>query len=232
MSGALAFARTAGAASALTTLFFQTSRFIGPSSTAIIPGCVIEERHTDRIVITEHPVESGSVVSDHFYRMPAEVMLRWAWSNSPVLSPTLIENALINLSQTLSALPSEIIGDMGNNGYVQQVYQKLLALQLSTQPFAISTGKRVYANMMIESLQVTTDLTSENSLMIMAICKEIIFAQTASAKVPDISTQAQPQFSAAVEQQGTKVAQQADSPEIGNVLSLPGFTGTPIPGGQ
>ena len=54
------------------------SRQIG----TIIPEVVIEEMHRDRLIITDHPVESGAAISDHAFKMPVEVDMRVGWSDS------------------------------------------------------------------------------------------------------------------------------------------------------
>jgi hypothetical protein len=44
----------------------------------------------------------------------------------------------------------------------KETYQELLDLQNSRVPFDVVTGKRIYTNMLIRALEVTTDRTSEN----------------------------------------------------------------------
>jgi hypothetical protein len=36
----------------------------------------IEEQHSDELNITEHPVETGSPISDHAYMTPPEVTIK------------------------------------------------------------------------------------------------------------------------------------------------------------
>ncbi len=51
-----------------------------------VADCVVEERHDDSWVITEHPVEQGSVISDHIYKLPATVTLSYLWSMASPLN--------------------------------------------------------------------------------------------------------------------------------------------------
>lgn len=122
----------------------------------IIPDVVVEEVHRDQLVITDHPVEQGAAISDHAFKMPSEIEMRCGWSNSTA----------------------------GTTGYVQAVYQELLALQQMRQPFSVFTGKRSYSNMLIRSLEVVTDEHSENALMVTVGLREIIIVSTTTTSAP------------------------------------------------
>lgn len=129
----------------------------------IIPDLVIEEVSRDELDITEHPVENGAPITDHSYKRPMEVSIRAGWSNSGQYA-----------------------------GYVQDVYNALLGLQASRQPFNVFTGKRFYTNMLIASLIQTTNETSGDfSLMVQALLKEIIIVNTQATQTPAAS-QSQP----------------------------------------
>ena len=111
-----------------------------------VADCVPEERHDDTWIITDHPVEQGSTISDHVYKLPARVTLTYVWS-------FYAQN--INGSQT----------------FLRDLYAQLLSIQAIVPgqvltPFSINTGKRLYQNMLVESMQVTTDKNTENMLMI------------------------------------------------------------------
>lgn len=130
-----------------------TYALITPSSRAIatlIPHVVMEEHHRDGLIVTHHPVEKGSAITDHAFKSPAEVEMRCGWSNSTA----------------------------GSEGFARQVYQKLLALQAKRQPFTLSTGKRRYTNMLLTDLGIVTDPRSENVLLVNARFQEIIIVST------------------------------------------------------
>lgn len=118
-----------------------------------VADVTIEEDHTDEVVMTDHPVERGAQITDHAFKAPSTVVITAGWSNS-----------------SLAAL--------GNPFYAQLVYNQLLGLQASLQPFEIVTGKRIYVNMLIHRLSVKTDEKTENVLMVTAECREIIIADT------------------------------------------------------
>ena len=48
----------------------------------LLPDVTIRERHTDELEITEHPVETGTVIADHAFRRPAEVVIECGFSKS------------------------------------------------------------------------------------------------------------------------------------------------------
>jgi hypothetical protein len=153
-----------------------TTRKIGD----LIANVTVEEIHSDELIITEHPVEQGSEISDHAYKRPAEVMIRCGWSDDDPES-------------------------QGDFQYVQTVYYKLLDLQSRFQLIDILTGKRVYHNMLLRQLTVTTDVKSQTALMLTAVCRQVIFATTTTVSISnDPTVQTQPQNTQAAVQNGTK----------------------------
>lgn len=135
------------------------------SVAGMVANATVEEEHTDELVITEHPVERGASVADHAYKAPARVTLRVGWSNS---SPQ----------------------GQGDENYVRDTYLKLLVIQNSRVPFDIVTGKRVYRNMLFQTLATTTDQRTEAVLMITAVCREVIIVGTQTTSLPPVEVHA------------------------------------------
>lgn len=154
----------------LSVLFSQRSRQIG----IIIPDVVITEKHSDALEITEHPLEvptsttggasadGAGYTADHAYRRPSEVVMETGFSGG---GSVLDFADTSGLGLTLGKSPKEM-------------YEALLALQRSRKPFDVVTGKRMYTNMLIRVLDVTTDKTSENVLMATLTLREVITTQT------------------------------------------------------
>jgi hypothetical protein len=67
----------------------------------------------------------------------------------------------------------------------KETYQQILDLQTSRIPFDVVTGKRLYSNMLIRAIEVTTDRTSENVLMAVLTLREVIITQTQQIAVAD-----------------------------------------------
>jgi hypothetical protein len=198
---------------ALDYAIFRTYRKIE----TIVPDCTIEERHSDRLVITEHPVEQGAAISDHAYKLPSEVTIRYGFSNSSAfLSPE--SASFLNVSQALGPVfgqgtpLSQAFGEvLGGSNYVQTIYQSLLDLQIRRIPFSIITGKRVYNNMLVASLDVTTDASSEYTLMVTVGCREVIIVQTSAVQIPAMKDAQRPQVTP-VTDQGTKTPESVSNP--------------------
>ncbi|MBB4017386.1 hypothetical protein GGR16_002415 [Chelatococcus caeni] len=147
----------------------------------IMPHVVVQEVHRDDLIITDHPVERGAAISDHAFKRPSEIEMRCGWSNSTARA----------------------------EGYVQEVYETLLALQAVREPFDVYTGKRAYENMLLGSLSVTTDEHTEFVLMVTARLREVIIADTQTTSGAPQSAQASPQKTAATANTGQKQLAQA-----------------------
>ncbi len=177
----------------------------------------IEELHHDEIQITDHPVERGAMISDHMFKMPSEVKITCAWSNSPSGNPNgVIGSALaaaIAFSGTIGAITAAVqsVGAVqsllsGNaQDQVTSIYAQLLALQISGMPFDVFTGKRVYSDMLFKSLSVSTDSRNENSLLVTAVCRQIIIVNTTTVTIPiNADAQKLPQSTTPVVNSGTQ----------------------------
>lgn len=139
----------------------------------------MEEVHTDELEITEHPIEQGASITDHAYKRPAELRVRIGWSNSP--SGAGLLGGIRGLLSTGSILVSNVLGN--NVNQVKEIYQKLLKAQADREPMEVMTGKRTYTNMLIKSLVVTTDRTSENVLDVTISFQQIILVTTQVATI-------------------------------------------------
>ena len=170
----------------LSTLFQQQSRRIG----LIVPSVVVSEKHSDTLEITEHPVETGAPVSDHAYKRPSEVVMEVGFAGGGSLLD-FIDTSSLGL--TLGLSPKE-------------TYQQILDLQISRIPFDVVTGKRLYSNMLIRAIEVTTDRTSENVLMAVLTLREVIITQTQQISVADKADMKEGANTSAVINSGTKAA--------------------------
>ena len=154
----------------------------------IIPDAVVEETSRDDLQITEHPVEVGSTISDHAYAKPREITLRWSWSTTGRYET-----------------------------FMQDVFATLKAIQVARQPMNIYTGKCAYTSMLIASLGVTTNSTSEYALQSVMVCREVIIVSTQNVQVPQ-SAQSAPQSTAGIASTGTQQPIQQPTGFGGNTL--------------
>ena len=146
----------------LESLLLGRSRSIEEMSggEAIIPDVVISESHTDTVMVTSHPVDTGADISDHAVVEASVVTCTFAWSDS---------SRLIN-----SALDRSILQGLETT---KDVYQKLLELKDARHPLRVSTGKRTYENMIITSLSTTSTVDTESAAIIEITFQEIFMAQ-------------------------------------------------------
>jgi hypothetical protein len=123
----------------------------------LYPDITIEETHSDQLTITDHPVQGASggniSISDHAFKMPSEVTITYGWSPSGPGNKGLATN------------------------YLNELYQKILDLQNSLNLLTIYTGRRVYKNMLIQGISVTTDMYTNNALVVRMTCREVLLAE-------------------------------------------------------
>lgn len=151
------------------------------SIAGIVPQVVVEEKHRDELVITNHPVQNGANITDHAYKNPSMLALRYGWGVSG------------NIFSLDLGAPS-----------VDEVYGMLLDLQASRQPFDVVTGKRKYSNMLIRSLDVVTDRTTEKSIMVDALLQQVIIVQTQTTTLKSPSVMSMPEKTAPTSNVGVK----------------------------
>lgn len=162
----------------------------------------MEETHTDEVEITDHPIEQGASITDHAYKRPAELTVKISWSNSPNNSGLL--GGIRGLISTGAILVSNVLGN--NVNQVREIYQKLLKAQADREPMEVFTGKRTYTDMLIKSINVTTDAKAENTLAVTVSFKQIIRVTTTTLTIEQVpaANQRNPGATQATTNAGTK----------------------------
>lgn len=186
----------AGVQGLLQTAFFQT-RSIG----GFVADVTIEELHVDELRITDHPVDRNAVISDHAFKLPMHVNIRVGYSNS-----------------------SPQAG--GDTTYVNDIYRQFLALQESRQLITILTGKRMYQNMLLERLSTSTDEKTENAMILLCECREIIVVSTQVTQLAPPQNMTNPSDNSGVQANGA-VATTADPTSLNTAqapISGPTYT--------
>lgn len=167
---------TAAAQLGAEAIRIKPKRSLGPFTAQV----TLEETHNDDLEITEHPVEQGARMTDHSFMRPASLILHLGWSNSQSAAG-LISGLTSIVNDTIRGVQSMITGNSPNQ--VKEVYSKLLELQKKREPFDVFTGKRVYNNMLIKSLSVSTDAKTEHSLLVTAHLQQILIVTTRTLTV-------------------------------------------------
>lgn len=189
---------TAAAQYGLGSILVKPRRSIG----GLVMQVVVEEVHHDELEITEHPVELGASISDHAYMRPSEVIIRGGWSDSPSVVG-LFTGIAAGIGGTVAGVQSLVSGN--NASQARDMYEKLLTLQSDRTPFDVYTGKRVYSNMLIKSLNATTDKENENSFFVTCTLRQVIIVQTQVLTVSaPMSSQANPAATAQPVDSGNK----------------------------
>lgn len=168
------------------------------------PDVTIEEEHSDQLVITDHPVQGSArgntSISDHAYKQPAEVVITYGWS------------------------PGGAGNSTGSSTYLNDIYKKILALQNTRAIIDVYTGRRVYNNMIIQAISMTTDRNTENALIVRMACREVIFVQTSIVKIStDPTRQNNPQRTQDTVERGDQPLQPGSSFNKGVTSGLSGI---------
>jgi len=145
----------------------------------LIPHVVIRESHADELEITDHPIQLGAAITDHAYKKPSELTIECGWSDSPP-SKNLLESVK-TIAGSLSNIGSVLTGAAPSQS--RAMYDLLLKLQASRTLLAVTTGKRMYQNMLIKSLSVATEPDTENVLMVTAVLREVFIVSTQTATI-------------------------------------------------
>ncbi|WP_024904459.1 phage baseplate protein [Robbsia andropogonis] len=209
-----------GLSKALQLVSIKTKRglYASDGSFSMVAHATIEEVHEDELEVTDKPVETGSVISDHAYARPSGLQLTLGWSNSPTAAGALAAAqqaaglagavsgtalAVVAGVQLVTGAASTLSALSGGVTIVNQQYANLLSLYKARTLFTIYTGRRVYSNMIIKSLTLTTDEKTENSMLIRVGCREILMAQTQTVSVgSDASVMSSPEKTQAVQDSG------------------------------
>jgi Dit-like tail protein len=138
----------------------EVYRVIAPGQDDLQAEITISEDHDDELMITEHPVEFGAIMSDHAYKRPPEVRVRVGWSNA----------------------------SGGYSTYAQDIYKIILALQLRRQLFDLRTGKRYYKNMLVAGVHTLTDQQSEYAFLADVSFRQVFLSQTRTTQVTGLSS--------------------------------------------
>jgi hypothetical protein len=144
----------------------------------IVAQVVVDETHVDELEVTSHPVEQGAMISDHAFKLPSSLTLRYGWSSSPSPQP-----GLRGLVPSVLPVQSQSIYD---------IYNKLLSMQVNRDLLTVYTGKRAYRNMLLTRIEQDTDQTSENSLPLTLTLQEVLLVTTTTAATNGVSANSDP----------------------------------------
>lgn len=172
----------------------------GRTIMGLFADVTLEEKHKDELEITEHPTEVGAPIADHAYKLPSELSIKVGWSESAGRLNSMVGDTIL----------SEDLG-------LVAIYEALQTLQDQRVKLIVSTGKRLYTNMMIKVLECTTDPETENVLMIDMTLRKIMIVNTSETTVL-IDNQATPEATAQVQDAGTVQKEPVDESWLSQIM--------------
>ena len=152
--------------------FFGTPNF--PLPAVIEFDASVSESHNDEAEVTEHPIEDGSNVSDHFRKMPVYLTLEGMITNTPVVFlASFTPNSPIIVGDTKPTLDR-----------VETAYAKLREFQTAGVLVDVITSLRSYWNMALLSINVVRDASTGNALRVSMTLREVKIANSLSIDQP------------------------------------------------
>lgn len=157
----------------------------------LVFDAVFEETHEADLEVTDNPVETGVVVSDHAFMKPLRVKIAAGVSDTPLATST----------------DDPFASDTGRS---RRAFELLTELQKKAEPFDLQTGLKLYENMVCTSIRTSQDKDSSGALLFTAELREVIIVYTQVVQYPPrkagaTKRQAGPQKDKG-EQQGKEVA--------------------------
>lgn len=131
----------------------------------LVFDAVFEETHESDLEVTDNPVETGVVVSDHAYMKPLRVKI------SAGVSDTRLD--IFSADPFASAA-----------GRSRRAFELLTDLQKKAEPFDLQTGLKLYKNMVCTSVRSSQDKDTSAALLFTAELREVQIVYTQVVKYP------------------------------------------------
>lgn len=131
----------------------------------LVFDAVFEETHEADLEVTDNPVETGVVVSDHAFMKPLRV----------------------KISAGVSDTPLAVVADdpfASDAGRSRRAFELLTELQKRAEPFDLQTGLKLYENMVCTSIRTSQDKDSSGALLFTAELREVIIVYTQVVTYP------------------------------------------------
>jgi hypothetical protein len=143
----------------------------GDGLTNISFDAVVRESHSSELTITDNPLETGVVVSDHAFMQPLRLDIEGA----------VTDTWLHATDPQGRAVPDPFASSTSRS---QVAWALLQDIQAAAEPFTLQTGLRAYFNMVIVSLSVDQDKDSAAALFFRASLREVILVSTQTVTYP------------------------------------------------
>ena len=149
----------------------EPSKYTGPTMIGDIAiDCTVTETHTSTATVTEHPVESGSNITDHIRPEPVQLSVNGIITNTPIGAQ---QTQRVISAGGLSVTTTQLEAAPNTLGYAQTVWRKLDALRIAARPIKVITRDRTYESMAMMSLTVPKTAKTGDALEFTATFKEV-----------------------------------------------------------
>ena len=139
----------------------------------------LSESHTMSATVTEHPVEEGADIADHFRRQPDGITISGIVSDTP----------LVYLA-SLQA-PSPIVDDLTRApDRADLAYAEVQRVMNDGDLVDVVTSLRTYENMALTSFSVVRDTANGNVLNATMSLRQVIVAESETVSAPEPKTPA------------------------------------------
>ena len=128
---------------------------------------VFSTSHSILAVVTEHPIESGASVADHAYTQSPEITMQIGITDASTDTSTIAGSALDRSTVA---------------------YQRMLMLMDLYEPFNLITRLYTYENMIITSISVEDDYSTQNALKATIIMKHIEIVSVSTVTVQNANS--------------------------------------------
>ena len=184
----------------------------------LVFDAVFEETHESELEVTDNPVETGVVVSDHVFMKPLKVTLSAGVSDTPL-------KYWQSAGGTGQDAWTKQDGDdpfASDSGRVRRAYELLTELQALAEPFDVQTGLKLYSNMVCTSIRTSQDKETAGALLFTATLREVIIVYTQVVSYPPRKAGATKRQAGAKkdkgEQQGKEVTETPKKQSLGKKL--------------
>jgi hypothetical protein len=175
----------------------------GSSANLLALDAALHVDETLTAQVTEHPLESGAVVSDNVIMKPRALKIEGLISATPMpkvgvqtsdgrYTSEYEQEAFSNELVTIEAQP----GSRPDPTRPQSALETLRAIHAARMPVSIGTGAseqngqistNVYDNMIVETLEIPREQNTGDALHFTATLKEIIIVSSQTAPLPKVT---------------------------------------------
>lgn len=165
----------------------------------LVFDAVFEETHESELEVTDNPVETGVVVSDHAYMKPVRITLAAGVSDTPLAA----------------AANDPFASDAGRS---RRAFELLTDLQKKAEPFDLQTGLRLYKNMVCTAIRTSQDKDSSGALLFTADLREVLVVYTQVVKYPPRKAGATKRQASPIKHKGEQQGKEVTAPANKSLL--------------